>query len=482
MLCTAFSTALDAESKWQAEWYASSRTAGSTGKYMPFWARTGESGILPIRSSELLTAGADIYCMTPGGIYFEAGTNLVGALALRSPLDPAPVYGFIDRLYASAGWRMLRMDVGFKERKGDLGDLSITGGDFMMSANARNLPGLNLSADWIYLEKGHWVGIKGNLAHYHMFDDRAVMGTKIHDKSVAIKIALGRNVDLMAGFHHYAQWGGYSSVHGPQAQSFRDYVKVFFARRGDSSDSISDQLNAFGNHLGNEWARIVWRAKDFRMTFQYDKPFEDNSGMVLQNCPDGVWTLQFALNDREAFVSDITYEFITTTWQSGDRHDRPATDEELANQDKDSPWYGKVVLGGMDNYFNNSPYSSGWTHYGRTIGLPLMFPRAPQSDGITPGIMSNRLRGHHLGMSGMVAAKVPYKFKATFTENFGTYINPFKTSLWQLSMALEAELTKSLTDLPVSFSFGIYGDIGRLYQNSAGLTFKISYKGFHRFR
>ena len=38
------------------------------------------------------------------------------------------------------------------------------GGSFiMMSGNARNLPGINLTTDWIYFEKGHWVGIKGNL-------------------------------------------------------------------------------------------------------------------------------------------------------------------------------------------------------------------------------------------------------------------------------------------------------------------------------
>jgi hypothetical protein len=257
-------------------------------------------------------------------------------------------------------------------------------------------------------------------------------------------------------------------------------VKIFFAKRGDASDSWSDQNNVFGNHLGREWARLVWRAKPFTMTVQYDKPFEDNSGMIFQNFPDGVWTLQLALNNRKAFVTDITYEFINTTWQSGDRHDRPATEEELKRQDPSDPFYGKIVLGGCDNYFGNSPYSSGWTHHGRTIGLPLILPAMP-ADGVVPMISNTRVRGHHLAISGMVARKVPYRFKATYTDNFGTYGKPYAGVPWQLSLALEADATKQATSLPVSFSVGVYGDVGKLYPNSVGLTLRISYDGFHRF-
>lgn len=461
---------------WQVDWSASAHMAGTTGQYMPFWARTGENGILPLRSSGLVTAGADLSYRHHNGLFFEAGTNLAGALTLKSPLNSKPVYGIVDRLYVSAGWKMLRMDIGMKPRHGELGWQSITGGDFLMSGNARNLPGINLSSDWIYFEKGHWVGVRGNLSHYHLWDNRTVPGAMIHNKSVDIKLALGRKVDLLAGFHHYAQWGGEG-----QAVSFHDYVKIFFAKRGDASDSWSDQNNVFGNHLGREWARLVWRARPFTMTLQYDKPFEDNSGMVFQNFPDGVWTLQFAFSNRKSIVTDLTYEFINTTWQSGDRHDRPATEEEMARQDPSSAFYGKIVLGGCDNYFGNSPYASGWTHYGRTIGLPLILPAMPNDAGIVPMISNTRVRGHHLAIGGMVARKVPYRFKATFTENFGTYFTPYANTPWQLSLALEADATKEATSLPVAFSVGVYGDVGKLYPSSAGLTLRITYDGFRRF-
>ena len=458
-------------SGWQSDWYASARMAGGTGGYLPFWARTGEDGILPVRSSGLLTLGADVAYKSANGLFFDAGANLVGAYSMKSMLNPDPVYGFVDRAYITAGWKMLRADVGLKPRRGDLGPLSITGGDIMMSGNARNLPGINLTVDWIYLDKDRWFAFKGNLAHYHMSDNRYVPGTMMHDKSVAVRLAADRTVELVAGFHHYAQWGGAGSQ-----VFFKDYVKVFFAQRGGEGDTLSDQLNVYGNHLGNEWARIICRRDSQTYTFQYDKPFEDNSGMNFQNFPDGVWTFQFSSGRSQGLVTDLTCEFINTTWQSGAVHDRPATPEEMAGQDPNSPWYGKVVVGGRDNYFNNSYYQSGWTYYGRTIGLPLMVPKEPGEDGVSRGVMNNRLRGYHVGMKGNLS-NVPYVFKATFTENFGTYNKPLSSDLWQLSMAFEAVLLPNMAKLPVALAVGVYGDIGELYQKSAGLTLKFTYGG-----
>lgn len=468
------------QGNWQADWSASVRMAGGTGHYVPFWARTGEDGILPVRSSGLLAAGGVLSYAGDSGWNFEAGFNGVGVLSQKSIMNKGVAYGLVDRLYASAGWKMIHLDVGLKPRHGDLGPLSVTGGDMIMSGNARNLPGVNLSTDWVSFNKLKWFSFKANLAHYHMLDNRTVKGVMLHNKSLSVRFSFGSRVDLMGGLHHYAMWGGVSPILGPQGSTFSDYVKVFFASKGDEDDMLMDQLNAFGNHLGTEWVRVAWRADRFTMIFQYDKLFEDNSGKNFYNAPDGVWTLNFAFADRKSFVTDITYEFISTMWQSGPLHDRPATEEEMARQDPEDPWYGKIPLLGRDDYFNNSPYQSGWTYYGRTIGLPLMIPYAPDEEGICTGILSNRVRGHHLGVSGNIV-KVPYVLKATFTENFGQYARPLEEAPWQLSLALETTLSGNVTKLPADFSVGIYADFGKLYQNSVGLTLKASCRGSHRF-
>jgi hypothetical protein len=152
----------------------------------------------------------------------------------------------------------------------------------------------------------------------------------------------------------------------------------------------------------------------------------------------------------------------------------------MEKQDPNDPYYGKIVIGGCDNYFTNSPYRSGWTSYGRIMGLPLILGSAPNEDGYVYGIVNNRVRGHHVGVKGTIK-KIPYRFRGTFTQNFGVYHQGaesfFASTPWQLSLGLDAELTPSLTNLPVSFNLGVYGDFGKVYQNSAGFTVKITYGG-----
>ena len=254
---------------------------------------------------------------------------------------------------------------------------------------------------------------------------------------------------------------------------------------GGSDASLSDQLNALGNHLGREYLRLSVNTMAFNLKLQYDMIYDDGENIIqTQTFPDGVWSAIFSLGNRNALVTDVAYEYIHTTWQSGDRHDRPATEEEMTTdygkdvywQDPDHYFYGKIVEGGRDNYFNNGEYRSGWTYHGTTIGLPLLLPFAPGEDGITLGIVNNRVRGHHFGVKGVVG-RFPYKLKATYTSNWGRYSNAtgsvFETKPKQVSLALEVALRRQVTRLPVDFAVGLYGDCGKLYQNSIGLSLRV---------
>ena len=472
--------------RWNLNWQAEVDFIGGTGNYLPFWARTGRDGIVPYSSSALAIGGADLEYKAKNGIYFQTGANLVGSLESQNPINSARVNGIVDRLYVSGGWKMMHLDVGMKPREKELGDLSISGGNTLWSQNARNIPGVNARLDWVYFEKGHWFGFKGNFAHYQMIDDRWVSGTKLHNKSLYLKLAAGRKVDLIFGVDHWAQWGGTSSVDGPQPSSFDDYLRVLFVQAGGEDATLSDQVNILGNHLGREAFRVDWRARPFTMTFQYDMLFEDNGGIKrLQNFPDGVWSLRFDMNDKDAFVTEVVAEFINTTWQAGDKHDRPATPEEMEKQDPDSYYYGKIVIGGIDNYFSNGSYKSGWTNYGRIIGLPLITPAAPGADGVTRGIVNNRVRAFHLGLRGNLFEGVPYTFKSTYSSNWGKYnideTSFFYTRPWQLSLGLELDFGRYVTNLPLGFEVGAYADFGKLYQNSVGLTLRVIYKDSKKF-
>jgi hypothetical protein len=388
---------------------------------------------------------------------------------------------------------MLHLDMGMKPRARSLGDLSLTGGNILLSGNARNIPGINLWTDWIYFEKRHIFGIKGNFAHYQLIDKRYTQGEMLHDKSIAFKFALGKNVSFEAGMDHWAQWGGYSEAMGQQPDSPLDYLRVIFALRGGEDATLSDQLNALGNHLGREYVRLNWRARSFTMDFQYDMPFEDGAQVIkAEPVPDGVYTLRFSLNDSKAFVTEALYEFVCTTWQSGSVHDRPATEEEMTKdygkyvywQDPDHYYYGRIVPGGRDDYFNNGEYPSGWTHFGRVIGLPLIIAAAPGENGLTKGVICNRVRAHHVGIKGN-AGPLPYVFKATYSSNWGRYFGSkedfFRNRPKQLSLALELELKEQVTHIPVSFALGLYADFGQVYPDCIGLTLRLFHKGSRSF-
>ena len=67
-----FPTLICSAQGWSAEFNASVRGAYGTGDYMPFWARTGEEGTLPVTSSGLLRAGARLGYHAANGLFFEA--------------------------------------------------------------------------------------------------------------------------------------------------------------------------------------------------------------------------------------------------------------------------------------------------------------------------------------------------------------------------------------------------------------------------
>ena len=146
------------------------------------------------------------------------------------------------------------MDIGMKPRELELSDLSISGGNFMYSRNSRNIPGVNAWSDWIYFEKGHWFGFKGNIAHYQMIDNRFVQGTMLHNKSLSVKVAAGRKVDLIYGVDHWAQWGGVSPLHGAQPSSFNDFLRVLFVQAGGDDALQMDQIK----HGGSTPLSLIW--------------------------------------------------------------------------------------------------------------------------------------------------------------------------------------------------------------------------------
>ena len=478
-------------------WDVSLNGAGATTESLPFWAVTNKSGLVPPSHGAFMTAGTDFRYGSRHGVDVYAGLKLTGSVqpSSMSRIITAPVIegfgteaasgsasrwrGMVNQLYAGVGWKMLRLDIGMRDRETEYGGLSLTGGDIVWTGNARAMPGYNLQVSYFDIPGTRGIfSVKANYADYKLLDDRYVDGVLLHNKSLFFKFRLARRLHLQLGLEQWSMWGGVSPVHGRQPQSFKDYLRVVCGLSGGADATQSDQINVLGDHRGRELIQLDWTADDFTVTFAHDIPFDDSSGMGFQNFPDGVNTLSFSFNDKNKWVSDILYEFVYTKWQSGPYHDTSDAPPKEGEE-----WH---ILGGRDNYFNNGAYKSGWTYYGITAGLPLFTPMPADGDGVTMGVCNNRVVAHHIGIAGKIVRKIPYRFKATYSENYGNYsqtLDIFGKALRQVSLALEVDIPAFSDKWPLAVSVGAYGDVGELYRDSFGLTLRLSYSGqcsFHR--
>ena len=463
---------------YELDWDVSLSGSGSTAGNLPFWAVTGRNGNVPDARNGLLVAGTDFRYASRSDIRVYSGLKLSGSVSSSSSSASSSAWnGMVNELYAGVGWKKLRLDLGMIDREISYGGLSLTGGDIVWSGNTRALPGYNLQVDYFNVPgtKGIF-SIKANYADYMFLDRRYVRNALLHNKSLFFRFRLHPRVHLQLGLEQWSVWGGVSPDYGKQPQSFNDYLRVVLGMSGGGDATMSDQINVLGDHRGRELIQVDWTANAFTLSFAHDIPFDDGSGMGFQNFPDGVNTIFFSFHEKDRWVSDILYEFVYTKCQSGPRHARPAKPDEL-ERDPDKHSY---IMGGNDNYFNNGAYRSGWTYYGRTIGLPLFTPSPVNGDGLVLGVCNNRVVAHHLAIAGKVARKIPYRFKATYSRNYGKYTNSlsiFSSVPEQLSLALEVTLPRLGRSLPVSLSAGLYGDVGELYPDNFGLTLSLSWAG-----
>lgn len=438
---------------------------------LPFWATANKFGIVPNQSNFLIQSGIFSDFNKQHKVQMAYGVSFAGAVTSFNGTNSA----FIDQLFISAKWKFLRLDAGIIHPDIEYNGVSSTNGDILYSTNARNMPGINLRTDYFsfpYLEK--FIAFKLNLAEYRMTDDRYIKKTRVHNKAAYVKIKPWKRLELIVGVEHYAQWGGYSPIDGKQPSSFKDYLRIFAGKEGDARSSQSSQLNVLGNHIGREHIRINYLADKFMISAYHDIPAEDRSGIKFRTVPDGLYGIYFGKTEKKGWITDIAYEFYYTKYQAGPHHDRPATPEEMEKQDPNSPWYGKVILGGNDNYFNHGEYRSGWTMYGNPICSPFFTPISIQKNHVIT--LNNRFVAHYVGIKGFAFNnKVPYFFRASYTMNYGTYSIPLEDKPRQVSLALEAGLP-SIKKLPFNIDLGIYGDFGELFSNNVGISIKLSRK------
>lgn len=447
---------------------------------LPFWLYTNQYGRIT----------QDAYLWGNIGLFSDFQKTNTRQFDYSFGLEGSGVLGkddnniFVNQLYGRIRWQNLLLNVGMINRPTDYDGLSASNGDMLWSNNARSIPGISFSSNdyikfpWI----GKWLGFKFRYAEYYMIDKR-VMGrrTHLHNKMAALRLTPTSRLSLEAGIEDYAQWGGQNRYTGLKAPTgLRDYLDIILIKSGSDNANESDQINKLGNHIGQHFARICYEAPKWQTRLYYNHMFEDGSGQKFKNIPDGLYGIYITSKKEKQWIKSFLYELYYTKSQSGKYHDRPATEEEMKKQDPNDPFYGRVVLGGNDNYFNHGDYQSGWTLYGRVIGAPFFTPYANQ-EGITQGIYNNRFVAHHFGLTGNIVWDIQYKLMFSYSVNYGTHGNPFRNEENKLisksQYSFGAEFIAPDLHLPVNIGLNIGFDKGDLLKNNFGIMLRIFKNG-----
>lgn len=369
------------------EFHSTANIQGITysGEESPFWIHSNKRG----RINELTHAA--------GWINGYATYNLTNNAEIEIGLGALYSDGYLDKFqleesYLSFQNSWLMATIGRKQRQEEYHGLSATNENILWSLNARPLPGLSLKIiEPVYFWKRGGLAFKASLEEFITDDDRFVPDTRVHHKSFHLIFDKIQNFEFTVGLQHFVQWAGTSPDYGKLPGGFNDYIDVFTGKEG-SDDVEGEEANALGNHLGSYEVEIKTSFKNFNVVLIYNHLFEDGSGRMLFNTPDGRYGIYLEDQEQGKLIDTFMYEFYYTKDQSE----------------------GSGTTDGNDNYFVNNLYKSGWIYENRVIGVPFITLNEDRTR-----VYNNTIIVHHIGISGVSFGKLPYKFLTSYRKNYG---------------------------------------------------------------
>lgn len=487
---TALSVPVSAQFAKGLNYQVEAATVFSGGENAPFWLTANRYGLSSIeKNNGYLRAG----------IFRPIEKNKKFSYALG--LDLATAYNFtsvfiVQQAYVDLKYRWIELSVGSKERPTELKNQKLSSGGMTVSNNARPIPQIRISVpEYVNIGKKHIFALKGHFS-YGLFTDNkwqkdfAAPGSKrtenvlYHSKSLFGRIGNENKFPLVfeGGIQMDAQFGGraYGIGYEPyldMPNRLKDFLKIIIPA-GSSDVTDGEYPNAYGNHLGSWMVSFSYKFNSWKIRAYHEHFFEDHSMIIDEFAwkdyidefghgnfwsyfppiipsqyywKDGLTGIEATL-PKNPFVESIVYEYLATREQSGPVYHDHTT--EIPDQ-----------IGGRDNYYNHGIFT-GWQHWGQAVGNPLLTSPIYNKDGqIT--FKGNRVKSHHIGISGKPTNEISYRMLLSHTRNWGTYNEPYPDIKKNISLLLEAHYTPcQLKGWQFSGSFAF--DKGELMGNNAG--------------
>ena len=427
-------------------------TLHSSGTRMPFWLVHNQRGRYPLQGSSVQVASLcgryDNEGLFNSSLKAQIGFDLTGARTDRFDAH-------FNLLYAGLSSGTVKLDAGWFSDEDNFSGLSSSNGHIERSLNARPYPKIRFGTNGFipfFLFKEH-ISFKAEYDEGWLGEKRYVEKGRLHHKSLFARFKISKSLRLTTGLNHYVYWGGVSPVLGALPDDARAYWLYITGSSGNEEFTPGDQINVAGDQLGAYYIELAVKQMNYSLTFYLSHPFEDHSGMELDNWRDNLVGVFLDISGKR-LINQVLYEFMYTIHQSGDVHQAG-------------------YMRGRDNYFNHSVYRSGHTYMGYAMSSPLFSP-LQFNDGIVTFIENNRMKMHHAGLAGNLLKHLEWKGMLTYTKNLGTYKFPYDPERKQLSAILTLDYING--SFPVDISVSLSGDTGELFNRQAGGMLKLSKK------
>ena len=456
----------------RAGWQAQLEMGGwaATRQAQPFWLKVNQYGTVPL-TTPAGTVRAGVWrsyarrdtAATARQRRFDWSVG--GQIIANAATSPQLI---LPEVYGKVRWKSIELAAGRWRQLTGLGDSTLSSGFINGSGNALPIPKIQL-ATLGYVPLGftkRFVAINAGYVH-GWFTGAYIQGSYLHQKYVYLRLGKpASRMKVYLGVNHEVQWGGQAdylkgmpvAIDGKLPSQFKYYHNVVLGTRPDywqTGDYTSfDGAYWFGNGLGSQDIGVELATPTGTWLLYHQHIYEDLSGLLWQNAPDGLTGLSWHRNlgASPGWLNRVVVEFLSTMDQSGPTFDLPNSSYQ-----------------GDDNYFNHGQYIQGWSYLGRTIGTPFIMPQSDVQPTAKGNVFfpDNRVQMGYLGASGQAGKTLNWIIRLSYSRNYGTYSNPYLVAYgqfsalasvqWRLPRLVKTQLTASLAI-----------DQGQLLRNTVG--------------
>lgn len=479
----------------KVDYAASLEMNASSGRTAPYMIGSWKNGRLPYKNSSLLdlsvrkdidrsrrfdwSAGVEVLTGWQHSLIYERYMPATDSWGTNTMTPPRI---WLQQLYASVKFRGIFLQAGMKDHQSLILPDDLSSGDLTLSNNARPVP--EISAGFIDFQDipltDGWVQINGQIgygrftddgfsrAQYNYYNWLIAEDLNFTYKRCHFRTKPSQPLSITVGMQAAGQFGGSSQMYRrgklyerrDRGFKLRYLWDMFFPWQGNG-DSYYE-----GNSLGSWDFKARYRLPDkSEISFAFEWPWEDGSGIGKLNGWDGLWGLYYNRPGR-AIVTGAALEYLDFRNQSGPLHYAPGdhTDTDITAQ----------ATGG-DNYYNNDVYCA-YDNYGLSLGTPFLMSPLYNADGY-PAYLYTRSRGFHAALKGCAGPEVDYRLMLSWQEAWGNGRLPRATALHNTSMMAEARWNARRLSPGLSLCLQAAFDTGDLRGDNFGAYLSVKYQG-----